>query len=48
MGISWGLAGLLMVPLGALGELFGVKGTLGVASAFPLVAAVSCLRLPGE
>ncbi len=48
MGISWGLAGLLMVPLGALGEVFGLKGTLVMVSAFPLLSAVSCLRLPGE
>jgi len=48
MGISWGLAGLLMVPLGALGELVGVKGTLAAVSAFPLVSAVSCFRVPRE
>jgi MFS transporter, FSR family, fosmidomycin resistance protein len=48
MGISWGLAGLLMVPLGGLGELVGVKGTLAAASAFPLVSAVSCLRVPRD
>ncbi|HUI72550.1 MAG TPA: MFS transporter [Spirochaetia bacterium] len=48
MGISWGLAGLLMVPLGGLGELVGVKATLAAVSAFPLVSAVSCLRVPRE
>ena len=48
MGISWGLAGLLMVPLGALGELVGLKGTLAVICVFPLVSAVSCLRVPRE
>ena len=48
MGISWGLAGLLMVPLGALGDLVGLKGTLAVVSAFPLVSAVACLRVPRE
>ena len=48
MGISWGLAGLLMVPLGALGDLVGLKGTLAAASAFPLVSAVACLRVPRE
>ncbi len=46
MGISWGLAGLLMVPLGALGEVVGIKGTLAVASAFPLLSVISCLRVP--
>ena len=48
MGISWGLAGLIMVPLGALGEAIGIEGTLAVGSIFPLVAVVSCLRLPRE
>jgi len=48
MGISWGMAGLLMVPFGALGELVGIKGTLAAASAFPLISAVSCLRVPRD
>lgn len=48
MGISWGLAGLVMVPLGALGELIGIRATLAVGSLLPLAAMLSCLRLPRE
>ncbi|HVO37392.1 MAG TPA: MFS transporter [Spirochaetia bacterium] len=48
MGISWGLAGLLMVPLGALGELIGIKATLAAGSLLPLAAVLACLRLPRE
>jgi FSR family fosmidomycin resistance protein-like MFS transporter len=46
MGLSWGLAGLFMVPLGALGELIGVKSMLLITSVFPLAAIGSCLRIP--
>jgi MFS transporter, FSR family, fosmidomycin resistance protein len=46
MGLSWGVAGLFMVPLGALGELIGVRNMLYVSSAFPLLAVVTCLRIP--
>ncbi len=45
MGLSWGLAGLAMVPLGSLGELVGMRTMMIVAAAFPLLAVVSCLRL---
>jgi len=48
MGISWGLAGLVMVPLGALGEIAGIKIAVAAGIIFPLVAVVSCLRLPRE
>ncbi len=45
MGLSWGLAGLAMVPLGWIGELVGMKVMLGVACAFPLVALFAGSRL---
>ena len=45
MGLSWGLAGLAMVPLGSLGELLGIRTMMIVAGAFPLLATVSCLRI---
>lgn len=46
MGFSWGLAGLAMVPLGSIGELIGLPGMMMIVGAFPLLAVVSCLRLP--
>jgi hypothetical protein len=46
MGFSWGLAGLLMVPLGVLGELIGIGSMMLVVVLFPLLAIVSCLRIP--
>jgi MFS transporter, FSR family, fosmidomycin resistance protein len=46
MGFSWGLAGLAMVPLGGIGELIGLPGMMTIVGAFPLLAVVSCLRLP--
>jgi MFS transporter, FSR family, fosmidomycin resistance protein len=48
MGVSWGLAGLLMVPLGWIGDLLGLKVVLLAASAFPLAGVFSILRLPSE
>ena len=45
MGLSWGLAGLAMVPLGSLGELLGIRTMMIIAGSFPLLAAVSCLRI---
>ena len=46
MGLSWGLAGVAMLPLGALGELIGTRNLLIVGSLTPLLSLVSCLRLP--
>jgi FSR family fosmidomycin resistance protein-like MFS transporter len=46
MGFSWGLAGLVMVPLGGIGELIGLPAMMVIVGAFPLLAALSCLRLP--
>ena len=46
MGVSWGLAGLAMVPLGWLGEVIGIRAMLLVGLLFPLVSTVSCLRIP--
>jgi FSR family fosmidomycin resistance protein-like MFS transporter len=46
MGFSWGLAGLAMVPLGSIGELIGLPGMMVIVGAFPLLAVLSCLRLP--
>ena len=48
MGLSWGLGGLVMVPLGAFGEVAGVTNALIVAAAFPVLAIVSCLRIPKD
>jgi FSR family fosmidomycin resistance protein-like MFS transporter len=45
MGLSWGLAGLAMVPLGSLGELLGIRTMMIIAGGFPLLATVSCLRI---
>jgi hypothetical protein len=48
MGLSWGLAGLAMVPLGTLGEAIGMRGMMIVVAAFPLLAVASCLRIPRD
>jgi FSR family fosmidomycin resistance protein-like MFS transporter len=48
MGLSWGLAGLAMVPMGALGEAIGMQAMMIVVAAFPLLALVSCLRIPRD
>jgi FSR family fosmidomycin resistance protein-like MFS transporter len=48
MGIAWGLAGVAMLPLGALGEAIGTRTLLVAASIVPLLALVSCLRLPKD
>jgi FSR family fosmidomycin resistance protein-like MFS transporter len=48
MGLSWGLAGVAMLPLGALGELIGTRNLLIVAGVVPVLGLVSCLRLPPD
>jgi MFS transporter, FSR family, fosmidomycin resistance protein len=48
MGLSWGLAGLAMVPMGSLGEAIGMQGMMIVIAAFPLLSVVSCLRIPRD
>ena len=48
MGFSWGLAGLAMVPLGAIGEVIGMRAMMMILGAFPLLAIVACLRLPRD
>lgn len=48
MGLAWGLAGMAMLPLGALGEAIGTRNLLIVASLAPLLALASCLRLPRD
>jgi FSR family fosmidomycin resistance protein-like MFS transporter len=48
MGLSWGLAGLVMVPLGTLGELLGVRVMMVIAGGFPLLCLTSCLRIPRD
>jgi FSR family fosmidomycin resistance protein-like MFS transporter len=48
MGLSWGLAGLAMVPLGSLGEMLGMQVMMVIAGAFPLLSVVSCLRIPRD
>lgn len=46
MGVSWGLAGLAMVPLGWLGEAIGIRPMILTALLCPLLAIVSGLRIP--
>jgi len=48
MGIAWGLAGVAMLPLGALGELIGTRNLLIVTSLVPLLGLASCFRLPRD
>jgi FSR family fosmidomycin resistance protein-like MFS transporter len=48
MGLAWGLAGIAMVPLGALGELIGTRTLLVVSSMVPLLGLFSCFRLPHD
>jgi hypothetical protein len=48
MGLSWGLAGLAMVPLGAVGEAVGMSVMMVIAGAFPLLSVVSCVRIPRD
>ncbi len=48
MGLSWGLAGVAMLPLGALGEVIGTRTLLIVAGLVPLLGLVSCFRLPPD
>ncbi len=48
MGVSWGLAGLAMVPLGGLGEWLGMPVMMVIAGAFPLLSVVACLRIPRD
>jgi FSR family fosmidomycin resistance protein-like MFS transporter len=48
MGLAWGLAGVAMLPLGALGELIGTRNLLIVTSLAPLLGIVSCFRLPKD
>jgi FSR family fosmidomycin resistance protein-like MFS transporter len=48
MGLSWGLAGVAMLPLGVLGEQIGTRSLLVVAGLVPLLAIVSCFRLPQD
>ena len=40
MGLGWGIAGLLMTPLGALADVIGLYGALTVVSAFSLVGLI--------
>jgi hypothetical protein len=35
-----------MVPLGGIGELVGIRPMMIVVVLFPLLATVSCLRIP--
>jgi hypothetical protein len=37
-----------MVPLGALGELIGIKAMMLIVGAFPLLSLPACLRLPRD
>ena len=48
MGLSWGLAGLVMVPLGTLGEIVGMPVMIVVAGGFPVLSVVACLRIPRD
>lgn len=46
MGLSWGLAGLVMIPLGVLGERIGIRSMLILIAAAPLAAMGPALRIP--
>ncbi len=48
MGLSWGLGGIAMLPLGALGEALGTRTLLVAAGLVPLLGIVSCFRLPRD
>jgi MFS transporter, FSR family, fosmidomycin resistance protein len=48
MGLSWGLAGLAMVPLGSLGERVDMTTMMVIVACFPVLAAISCARLPRD
>lgn len=48
MGLAWGLAGIAMVPLGAVGESIGTRNLLIVTSLVPLLGLASCFRLPSD
>jgi FSR family fosmidomycin resistance protein-like MFS transporter len=48
MGFSWGLAGLAMVPLGAIGEVIDMRWMMLIVGGFPVLAVLSCLKLPRD
>ncbi|MCX7028897.1 MAG: MFS transporter [Spirochaetes bacterium] len=48
MGLSWGLGGIAMLPLGAFGEALGTRTLLVAAGLVPLLGIVSCFRLPRD
>ena len=46
MGLSWGVAGLVMVPLGSLGELIGMRSMLLLSAVTPLAGLIPVRRIP--
>jgi FSR family fosmidomycin resistance protein-like MFS transporter len=46
LGFSWGIAGLLLVPIGYVAEQIGVANTLSYLALLPLVTGLLAMRLP--
>lgn len=48
MGFGWGIGGLLVAPVGALGDLVGIQQALTTAALLLLPATAAALALPKE
>jgi FSR family fosmidomycin resistance protein-like MFS transporter len=48
MGFGWGIAGLIMTPMGIIAQNQGLSETLRWSAYLPLVAASAILLLPGQ
>jgi len=46
MGFGWGVAGLVMTPMGLIAEYIGLPNTLRWATLLPMIAAAALLMLP--
>ncbi len=46
MGVSWGVGGLLVTPLGALGETYGLQTALSILVILGISSALAALFLP--
>ena len=46
MGAAWGVGALLVAPIGALADAFGVRAALAALSAFLLLGLACALALP--
>lgn len=47
-GFCWGVAGLMLTPVGFLGQKIGIKLTLGLISLLPLLGLISVFTLPNN